>query len=73
MNVLTSLLSTSLLTTSPFSTEVPRPQNQGAVVAAAARPVRRERGIGTGYGSSSGYAAAAPYASSRTPGYFRFN
>ena len=63
MNVLTSL----------FSTRLPRPQNHGVVIPPAPRTVRRERGFGIGYGSSSGYAAAAPYAPSRAPAYFRFS
>lgn len=62
MNILTSL----------FSTHLPRPQNRGSVVPPAPRPVRRERGLGTGYGSSSGYAAAVPYARTQGPAYFRF-
>lgn len=62
MNVLTAL----------FSTHLPRPQNRAIVIPPALRPVRRERGFGTGYGSSSGYAATAPYARTQGPAYFRF-
>lgn len=61
MNVLTSL----------FSTQLPRPRNRTRVVPVSVRPIKRERDVGTGYGSSSGYATAAPYAPSRTPSRFR--
>jgi hypothetical protein len=60
MNALTSL----------FSSHLPRPQNRGTLVPLVARPVKRERDFGIGYGSSSGYATAARYVSSQTA--FRF-
>jgi hypothetical protein len=55
MNALTTL----------FSTDLPRPKNRSAVVPLSARPEKRERDFGIGYGSSSGYAKAAPYAPDR--------
>ncbi|MFC0679527.1 hypothetical protein ACFFGH_16945 [Lysobacter korlensis] len=48
MNALTSL----------FSTSLPRPANRTNVLPMVARPTRRERDYGVGYGSSSGYATA---------------
>lgn len=62
MNALTSL----------FSSHLPRPQNRGIVAPALARPAKRERDFGIGYGSSSGYASAAHYVPSRTVSRFRF-
>jgi hypothetical protein len=47
------------------------PQHQPAVPSLA-RPVKRERDFGVGYGSSSGYAAATRYVSDRTTPRFRF-
>ncbi|GAB2508966.1 hypothetical protein [Lysobacter humi (ex Lee et al. 2017)] len=51
MNALTSL----------FSTSIPRPTSRPLPV--DARPLRRERDFGIGYGSSSGYAASTRYTS----------
>lgn len=62
MNALTNL----------FSTDLPRPRNRGTVTPVVARPAKRERDFGIGYGSSSGYASAAPYAPNRTTPRFRF-
>ena len=61
MNALTTL----------FSHQLPRPQNRSVVVPLSARPVKRERDFGIGYGSSSGYAKAAPYAPNWTAARFR--
>lgn len=62
MNALTSL----------FSTHLPRPQNRGTVLPLVARPAKRERDFGIGYGSSSGYATAARYVPNRVATHFRF-
>lgn len=62
MNALTAL----------FSSHLPRPQNRGTVVPFAARPVKRERDFGVGYGSSSGYATTPRYVSNQTAPRFRF-
>ncbi|CAA9323019.1 MAG: hypothetical protein AVDCRST_MAG71-1369 [uncultured Lysobacter sp.] len=62
MNVLTSL----------FSTRLPRPQNRNDQFAMVARPAKRERDFGIGYGSSSGYATTARYAPASTAPRFRF-
>lgn len=43
--------------TSIFSTYIPRPKRPATL--SSSRLVRRERDFGVGYGSSSGYAAAA--------------
>lgn len=56
--------------TSLFSTYLPRPQNRG-VAPLVPRPAKRERDFGIGYGSSSGYAAAARYVPNRTMPRFR--
>ena len=61
MNALTTL----------FSTDLPRPQKRSDVPSLSARLVKRERDFGIGYGSSSGYAKAAPYAPNRTAPRFR--
>ena len=58
--------------TSLFSTDLPRPRNTNPAVPSLARPVKRERDFGVGYGSSSGYAAATRYVSDRTTPRFRF-
>lgn len=58
--------------TSLFSTHLPRPQNRGTAAPLVARPAKRERDFGIGYGPSSGYATAAPYAPDRTTPRFRF-
>ena len=59
--------------TSLFSTSLPRPRNRAAASAPlVARPVKREREFGVGYGSSSGYATAARYVPDRTTTRFRF-
>lgn len=57
--------------TSFFSTSIPRPAFRLSPV--AARPVRRERDFGIGYGSSSGYASAPRYAPNWSAPRFRFN
>jgi hypothetical protein len=57
--------------TSLFSTDLPRPRNHTPAAPLVARPVKRERDFGIGYGSSSGYATAAPYAPNRTTPRFR--
>jgi hypothetical protein len=57
--------------TSLFSTHLPRPQNRSTVASLVTRPAKRERDFGIGYGSSSGYATAAPYAPNRTTPRFR--
>ena len=56
MNALTTL----------FSNQLPRPKNRGTVPPLSPRPVPRERDFGVGYGSSSGYAKAAPYVARRS-------
>ncbi|GHA80371.1 hypothetical protein [Cognatilysobacter bugurensis] len=55
-----------------FSTHLPRPQNRSAVAPLVARPAQRERGLGVGYGSSSGYAPSARYAPYRAAPRLRF-
>jgi len=57
--------------TSLFSTDLPRPRNLAPAAQLVVRPVKRERDFGIGYGSSSGYATAAPYAPNRTTPRFR--
>jgi hypothetical protein len=57
--------------TSLFSTDLPRPRNHTPAAPLVARPVKRERDFGIGYGSSSGYATAASYAPNRTTPRFR--
>jgi hypothetical protein len=57
--------------TSLFSTELPRPRNRTPAAPLVVRPAKRERDFGIGYGSSSGYATAAPYAPNRITGRFR--
>jgi hypothetical protein len=66
MKTMTSLFSTDL-----FSTDLPRPPNRGQAAPLVARPVKRERDFGIGYGSSSGYATAASYLPNRTTSRFR--
>ena len=61
MNALTTL----------FSHQLPRPRNRGVMLPFSVRPVKRERDFGTGYGSSSGYSKAAPYAPNWTAVRFR--
>ena len=61
MNALTSL----------FSTSIPRPT--GRPLPVDARPVRRERAFGIGYGSSSGYVSATRYTSGGTTPRLRFS
>lgn len=56
-----------------FSTPLPRARTHSAVIPPVPRPMRRGRAVGIGYGSSSGYVSAAPYAPARTPAYFRFS
>ena len=58
--------------TSLFSTDLPRPRNRNTAAPALARPIKRERDFGVGYGSSSGYASAARYVPDRTTPRFRF-
>lgn len=58
--------------TSPFSSQLPRPRQASTVTPLIARPLKRERDFGIGYGSSSGYAAAARYVSNQTAPRFRF-
>lgn len=62
MNALTSL----------FSTSLPRPANRSNVLPLIARPAKRERDYGIGYGSSSGYATASRRTSDWTAPRFRF-
>lgn len=62
MNALTTL----------FSSHLPRPRNPAMPVALAARPARRERAFGVGYGSSSGYATASSYVAKPAAPHFRF-
>lgn len=62
MNALTTL----------FSTHLPRPQHHGVVLSLAARPEKRERDFGIGYGSSSGYAKRTRYVPSQPASRFRF-
>lgn len=57
--------------TSLFSTHLPRPQDRGNAAPLVVRPLKRERDFGIGYGSSSGYAAAARYVPDRTTPRFR--
>lgn len=54
-----------------FTTSIPRPQNRP--LPTAARPAKRERDFGIGYGASSGYASARRYATNWTAPRFRFN
>jgi hypothetical protein len=57
--------------TTLFSPQLPRPKTRGAVLPFSALPVKRERDFGVGYGSSSGYAKAAPYAPNGSAARFR--
>lgn len=54
-----------------FSTSIPRPTSRPLAV--DVRPVRRERGFGIGYGSSSGYASATRYTSGGAAQRLRFS
>lgn len=56
--------------TSFFSTSIPRPARRP--LPTAARPARRERDFGVGYGASSGYASARGYAPRAMAPGFRF-
>jgi hypothetical protein len=62
MNALTTL----------FSSHLPRPRNRTLPVTLAARPAKRERALGVGYGSSSGYASASSYVAKPAAPHFRF-
>lgn len=53
-----------------FSTSTPRPARRPLPM--AARPARRERDFGVGYGSSSGYASNRRYAPCAMASGFRF-
>lgn len=59
--------------TSLFSTRLPRPPRRGDAIPLPAPLPRRERDFGVGYGTSSGYAAAARYAPVRSTPRFRFS
>lgn len=53
------------------TTSIPRPRN--LPLPGTARPARRERDFGVGYGTSSGYASTRRYASNWAAPRFRFN
>lgn len=58
-------------TFAPTST-IPASSLRNAPVATSARRIHRARDFGVGYGSSSGYASARPYATPSSQRLFRF-